>query len=101
MKRFLLIPYEWSNRFFDILGYRSILDNNSSSDTAASDIALKILDLIMSVSPQVKCGVSKLDFSELKLATELKESAGAVKHLVFSDTVLFALRLTSAKASDD
>jgi hypothetical protein len=77
--------------FFDILGYQSFLENNSASDTAASDAALNVLKLIT----EIPLGVKKLmaDFaSDLPdKSNEAKEIANLIKHLIFSDTIVLSI----------
>lgn len=69
--------------FFDILGYKSFLANNSASDTAR-----EVLNIINNIPKKV------VEFNRdlSKSATQpYAECGAAFKHLVFSDTIVFLL----------
>jgi len=69
--------------FFDILGYKSFLANNS-----ASDAARKVLNIINNIPKRV------VEFNRdlFKPASQsFAECGAAFKHLVFSDTIVFLL----------
>lgn len=69
--------------FFDILGYKSFLVNNSATDTAR-----KVLNIINNV-PEKVVGFHR---DVYKSATSpYREFGAALRHLVFSDTIVFLL----------
>lgn len=78
--------------FCDILGYQSFLKNNS-----ATEPALKVLEIIATAPAQTK------DFFEKKWQTvvspESVEVSAALKHLVFSDTIV--LMMPFPEGADD
>lgn len=74
--------------FFDILGYQSFLENNSSIESA-----LEVLDIVINIPNEVK-QISK------EIATEdtyFEEYDDSLNHIVFSDTIVF----TFAYPDDD
>lgn len=77
--------------FFDILGYQSFLENNASSDAAASETALKVLRLITEIPLEVKGTLTTYASSQSNAKAELQQVADAFNHLIFSDTVLLSI----------
>jgi len=69
--------------FFDILGYKSFLANNSASDTA-----LKVLNIINNIPEKLVEFNRDLSKSAIQ---SFAECGAAFKHLVFSDTIVFLL----------
>ena len=67
--------------FFDILGYQNFLNNNSAIDSA-----LEVLDIITGIPVEVKAFMTSQADTE-----DEKEVSDALKHLVFSDTIVLTL----------
>lgn len=70
--------------FFDILGYKSFLANNSASDTARN-----VLHIINNIPK--KAVEFNRDLSKSATNHPYAECGAAFKHLVFSDTIVFLL----------
>lgn len=69
--------------FFDILGYKNFLANNSASDTARN-----VLNIINNIPKKVVEFNRDLSKSAIQ---SYAECGAAFKHLVFSDTIVFLL----------
>ena len=72
--------------FFDILGYQSFLENNGTSDSAR-----KVLKLITETPSKVKNEIGNYAYGKIEEPEELKEAKKALKHLIFSDTVVLSI----------
>lgn len=69
--------------FFDILGYQNFLKNNSATDSA-----LEVLELITNIPTEIREFMSGVVNDS---RPQDKEYRDALSHLVFSDTIVFAL----------
>ena len=74
--------------FFDILGYKSFLENNSATETAE-----KVLKIINDTPETVKAGVSLTWQNKAKDDPEkyIQEISERFNYLVFSDTVVLSI----------
>lgn len=77
--------------FFDILGYQSFLENNSASETA-----LDVLRIINEIPQAAK----EITDEGTKHLPRYPEIGGLLRHLVFSDTIVFTLEYPK-EADDD
>jgi len=68
--------------FFDILGYQNFLENNSATESA-----LNVLKIITDIPKEIK----HLNKQVAKTTPDIKDFDDHLKHLVFSDTLVFTL----------
>ncbi len=73
--------------FFDILGYQNFLENNSAMDTAQ-----QVLNIITSIPKELT------SYSEL---LGPQDKGFVLKHLVFSDTIVFTLDRPDGNSDDE
>lgn len=80
--------------FFDILGYQSFLENNSAPENSASETAEKVLAIITDLPKQTKLEVLDREKSlhEKIPIIPSKQVANAVRHLIFSDTIVLSIK---------
>ncbi|MDD4906304.1 MAG: hypothetical protein PHD39_09135 [Methylobacter tundripaludum] len=68
--------------FFDILGYKNFLENNSATESA-----LEVLKIITDIPKEIKL----ISQEVVKTTPNAKDLDDRLKHLVFSDTIVFTL----------
>lgn len=83
--------------YLDILGYQSFLENNPN---AASETAEKVLDLIAKTPESTKVYVLNALLELQKDKTLMAQVSSALRHIVFSDTILLSIEYPNDVSED-